>query len=93
MLKTDLTIIIPWFSQSDWTSLIFSSLKKEADRKKIKFNLIIGECIGKKKKVGVKAKSQIPQGFTNKSRGADDPNGHKTYYAGRRAQTLPVHCH
>ena len=51
MLKTDLTIIIPWFSQSDWTSLIFSSLKKEADRKKIKFNLIIGECIGKKKKV------------------------------------------
>jgi hypothetical protein len=51
MPKAGLTIVIPWLSRSDWTSLIFFSLKKEANRKKIKFNLIVGERINEKKKV------------------------------------------
>lgn len=51
MSKVDLTIVTPWLSQSDWTSLIFSSLKKEAKINKIKFNLIVGERINEKKRV------------------------------------------
>jgi hypothetical protein len=49
MKKPDLTIISPWLSNSDWTGLIFSTLKKEAKKNNLTINTIIGAHISNKK--------------------------------------------
>jgi hypothetical protein len=59
MKKPDLSIIIPWLSKSDWTGLIFSSLKKAAEENNFTFNTIIGSRVDNKKK----AQKQEPFSF------------------------------